>query len=82
MLNPRFFRVSMTFGRYNVRYAVQAIHHLAIHHLAIHRMFDPKRAILVKRRDPVFGLYKLLAALVGVGCYEIDDRLFGRAVVP
>jgi hypothetical protein len=53
-----------------------------VHHLRVHRVRDPQRAILVEGGDALGGRNERRGAL-GRGCpHELDDALFGWAVVP
>ena len=50
--------------------------------LEIHRLLGPERAVVVERGDALGGRDEVRRALLGDFRDEVDDGLFGRAVVP
>lgn len=51
-------------------------------HLGVHRLFDPKRAIVIERRDAIGRRDKIRSIGFGDSVDKIDDRLLRRRVIP
>jgi hypothetical protein len=51
-------------------------------HLGVHRLFGPKRAIVIERRDAIGWRDKIRSTGFGDPVDKIDDRLLRRRVVP
>ena len=72
-----------TFFSFGLRFRHRRYPIQAVHHLRIHRMLDPERAVLIEGGDPRLGRHELRGSPVSVvGLARIDDRRFGRTVIP
>ena len=50
--------------------------------LHIHRLLDPKRAVIVERRDALLNRYEVRPALRRDARDKVEDRRLGRPLVP
>ena len=54
----------------------------AVDQLRVCRLLDPKRSVLIERRDALFRRYEAGARLVGCYSDEFEDRATRRSVIP